>query len=110
MISSNISIFSRRNCIFLGVFLEVICIFLDTTSTSYLHRKNIDSADFGNAASPSNPEDLNIQDAATRYDTASPMTCLLDYIKQFANKVKIDEGILFPEDSDIDFNDLENIK
>lgn len=46
--------------------------------------KNSDSADFGGAASPSNPEDLNIQDAATRYDTESKMTCLLDYIKQFA--------------------------
>lgn len=84
MISSNIFIFSRRNCIFLGVFLEVICIFLDTTSTSYLHKKNIDLATFGKAESPAKPEDLNIQDAAIRYDTESKMTCLLDYIKQFA--------------------------
>lgn len=42
--------------------------------------------------------------------TDSPMTCLLDYIKQFANTVKVYEGILFPENSDIDFSDLDNIK
>lgn len=132
----------------------MICIFLDTTSTSYLHRKNIDSADFGNAASPSNPEDLNpdknyedvilylrneisrlrkfigfdqidtnekgetgsyeikandyefvfgYRQGDTDISTASPMTCLLDYIKQFANTVKVYEGILAPEQSDIDF-------
>lgn len=40
----------------------------------------------------------------TDISTASEMTCLLDYIKQFANKVKIDEGILAPEKSDIDFD------
>ena len=138
----------------------MICIFLDTTSTSYLHRKNIDSADFGNAASPSNPEDLNpdknyediilylrneisrlrkfigfdqidtndqgetgnYELKANDYDfvfgyrendeitTGSQMTCLLDYIKQFANTVKVYEGILFPEDDPIDFSNLDAIK
>lgn len=99
MISSNISMFSRRKCIF-----------LDTTSTSYLHKKNIDSATFGNAASPLNPEDLNIQDAATRYDTESKMTCLLDYIRQFADTVQVYEGILFPENKPIDFSNLDKIE
>ena len=32
------------------------------------------------------------------------MTCLLDYIKQFSNTVKVYEGILSPEDVDIDFD------
>lgn len=32
------------------------------------------------------------------------MTCLLDYIKQFANTVEIYEGILSPENVDIDFD------
>lgn len=59
---------------------------------------------FGGAENPSKPEDLNIQDAATRYDTESNMTCLLDYIKQFANTVKVYEGILSPEDVDVDFD------
>ena len=32
------------------------------------------------------------------------MTCLLDYIKQFARAVKVYEGILAPETSDITFD------
>lgn len=36
--------------------------------------------------------------------TDSDMTCLLDYIKQFAGTVKIYEGIVSPEQSDIDFD------
>ena len=127
-------------------------------SFTYVYiNKNIDSETFGKAESPSNPEDLNIQDEATKYDdvilylrneisrlrkfigfdridtengvtgkyelnsessylnvfgydpginlnTGSNMTCLLDYIKQFANAVKVYEGILAPEKIDIDFD------
>ena len=40
--------------------------------------------------------------------TGSEMTCLLDYIKQFANIVRIYEGILSPEDDDIDFDTFMN--
>lgn len=37
-------------------------------------------------------------------NTNSKMTCLLDYIKQFASAVKVYEGILAPETSDITFD------
>ena len=40
----------------------------------------------------------------TDISTASNMTCLLDYIKQFSNTVKVYEGILSPEDVDVDFD------
>lgn len=121
--------------------------------------KNIDKPDFGNAESPTKPEDLNPEKnyedvilylrneisrlrefigfdqidtegeetgkyeikandynfvfgykEGTTITTNDQMTCLLDYIKQFANTVKVYEGILFPENSDIDFSDLDNIK
>ena len=136
--------------------------FTKAISTSYLHKKNIDLATFGDAESPSNPEDLNITDATTRYEdvilylrneisrlrkfigfdqidtkdgetgkyelldksynfvfgyrpgetltTGSEMTCLLDYIKQFANIVRVYEGILAPEGTDIDFDNLDELK
>ena len=127
-------------------------------SFTYVYiNKNIDSETFGKAESPSNPEDLNIEDEATKYDdvilylrneisrlrkfigfdkidtengvtgkyelnsesaydfvfgykngttitTKDKMTCLLDYVKQFANIVKVYEGILAPENTDIEFD------
>lgn len=126
-----------------------------------LHKKNIDSATFGNAVSPLTPEDLILQDqnkyeyedvilylrneisrlrkfigfdqidtaeedgkdvtgkyeitghnydfvfgykTGTTITTKDNMTCLLDYIKQFSNTVKVYEGILSPEDVDVDFD------
>ena len=130
--------------------------FTKAALTSYLHKKNIDLATFGDAESPKKPEDLTITDATTRYDdvilylrneisrlrkfigfdqidtkegetgkyelkagdydfvfgykdgqkltTDDKMTCLLDYIKQFANIVRVYEGILAPEQTDIDFD------
>ena len=139
------------------MFLRRKCIFLDTTLISYLHKKNIDLKTFGNATSPSNPEDLNIETEGEKYEdvilylrneisrlrkfigfdkidtkgdetgkyelnsessylsvfgykdgtnitTTDKMTCLLDYIKQFASAVKVYEGILAPETSDITFD------
>lgn len=38
------------------------------------------------------------------------MTCLLDYIKQFAGIVKVYEGILSLENEDIKFDDLDKIQ
>ena len=124
--------------------------------TVYIN-KNIDLKTFGNATSPSNPDDLNIETEGEKYEdvilylrneisrlrkfigfdqidtlngetgkyelnsessylsvfgyepeadlnTNSKMTCLLDYIKQFASAVKVYEGILAPETSDITFD------
>ena len=38
------------------------------------------------------------------------MTCLLDYIKQFARIVRVYEGILAPETTEINFDNLDNIQ
>ncbi len=43
-------------------------------------------------------------------NTGSEMTCLLDYVKQFANIVRVYEGILAPEETEIDFGNLDDIK
>lgn len=38
------------------------------------------------------------------------MTCLLDYVKQFANIVRVYEGILAPEETEINFDNLDEIQ